>query len=236
MSGHSHFATIKHKKEAEDKKRGKVFSKLSRLISMAAREGKNPEKNTKLKQAIDEARKFNMPNDNIERAIKRGSGEIEGRNLQEVVYEALTPEGVKMIIEGITDNKNRTFTAVKQALLKYKGKIADEGSLKWLFERKGLIILKNPPKNEELELKIIDSGAEDFKWTGEENVEITTKPEELEKVKEKLKKEGIEIESSSLGWEPKEKVEVKNKEKYQNLFEDLLNEDDVQEIYSNIKM
>jgi len=236
MSGHSHFATIKHKKEAEDKKRGKIFSKLSRLISMAAREGKNPEKNTKLKQAIDEARKFNMPNDNIERAIKRGSGEIEGRDLQEVIYEALAPEGVKMIIEGITDNKNRTFTAIKQVLLKYKGKIAGEGSLKWLFERKGLIILENPLKNEELELKIIDSGAEDFKWTEEGNIEITTKPEELEKVKEKLKKEGIEIESSSLGWEPKEEVEVKNKEKYQNLFEDLLNEDDVQEIYSNIKM
>lgn len=137
MSGHSHWATIKHKKGAADEKRGQVFSKLARMITVAAREGGgNPENNPKLRAAIEKAKSLNMPSENIERAIKRGTGELEGAKLEEVIFEAYGPGGIAIIIEGITDNKNRALNEIKQILNQNGGKLVGEGGARWLFERK----------------------------------------------------------------------------------------------------
>ena len=143
MSGHSHFSSIKHKKEITDKKRGQIFSKLSKEISIAAKErGGNPETNTKLRLVIEKTKEWNLPKENIERAIKRGTGELVGGKLEEVLFEAYGPDGIAIIIEGITDNKNRALSEVKQVLSQNNGKLADTGSVKWLFERKGVITLR----------------------------------------------------------------------------------------------
>lgn len=243
MSGHSHWAGIKHKKQAEDQKRGKIFSKLSRMISVAAREGADPEMNPKLRQALEEAKAFNMPKENIERAIKRGTGELEGAKLEEVSYEAFGPGGVAIIIEGITDNKNRTFQEVKQILQKYSGKLAESGAVKWLFARKGAITInpniQNSMSKEDLELKAIEAGAEDIYWHKTEDLlDIYTKPEELDKVKKNLEAQGIKIESASLDWVPREPIEVndKDREELTKLFEELDENDAVQNIYSTLEI
>jgi len=243
MSGHSHWAGIKHKKQAEDQKRGKIFSKLSRMISVAAREGTDPEMNPKLRQALEEAKSFNMPKENIERAIKRGIGELEGTKLEEVNYEAFGPGGVAIIIEGITDNKNRTFQEIKQVLQKYNGKLVESGAVKWLFTRKGAITINPNDQNsitkEDLELKAIEVGAEDIYWHKTENLlDIYTKPEELDKVKKNLEAQGIKIESVSLDWVPKDPIEVneKDREILNKLFEELDENDAVQNIYSNLEV
>lgn len=242
MSGHSHSKTILHKKQITDAKRGKIFSKLSRQISVATREGGgNPETNPKLRLAIEQARTFNMPSGNIERAIKRGTGELEGAKLEEVTYEAYGPGGIAIIVEGITDNKNRALGEVKQILAQAGGKLADAGSVQWLFERKGVIevrSMKYEDKNkEDLELLTIDAGAEDFRWR-DNFLEIYTKVEDLEKVKKNLEDQGIKIESTSLDWVAKEEIELpeKDKEKCQKLFEALDESETVQEIYSNLKL
>jgi len=178
MSGHSHWAGIKHKKSITDAKRGKIFSKISRLISMAAKEkGGDPETNPKLKLAIEKAREANMPKDNVEKAIKRGTGQLEGAKMEEVIYEAYGPAGLALIIEGITDNKNRTLAEIKHILNRFGGKLTEAGSVKYLFDRKG----------------------ED--------------------------------------WQPKYPLEVdqKTKEQLEKLFEALDENEDIQEIYSNLK-
>ena len=243
MSGHSHWSSIKHKKGIEDQKRGKVFSKIARIISVAARKGTNPEKNSELRQALEEAKSLNVPKENIERAIKKGSGELEGEKLEEIEYEAFGPKGVTLIIEGITDNKNRTLSEIRQILQKYEGKLAETGSVKWLFEKKGTITIslesQEKTNKESLELKAIEAGAEDIYWHEAESIlTIYTKPENLDKVKKTLENNNIEIESSILEWTSKEEVEIseRNKEKIQNLFEELSENDAVQDIYSNLKI
>ena len=238
MSGHSHWASIKHKKGAADVKRGQAFSKMARVITIAAKEkGGDPDTNPSLRLAIDQAKKLNMPKDNIERAVKKGTGELVGEKLEEVIFEAYGPEGIAIIIEGITDNKNRAFGEVKNILTKYNGKIASEGSVRWMFERKGVMSVNNEQKTankDELELTIIEAGADDIGW--EENIIfIYSKPEELEQVRKTLEEKGIEIESSSLGWIAKEAVELKKKDSLEKLFEALDDQDDVQNIYSNLK-
>jgi len=244
MSGHSHAKTILHKKQITDAKRGKIFSKLSRQISVARREGgANPEMNPKLRLAIEQARSFAMPKDNIERAIKRGSGELKGAKLEEVIFEAYGPEGIAIIIEGITDNKNRALAEIKQTLNQYKGKLVGEGSVKWMFERKGVITLgmRNQGEygnnKEELELLAIEVGADDIFWHND-ILDIYTKIEDLEKVKKNLEEKGIKIESATLDWVAKEQIEVgeKEKETCQKLFEALDENEAVQEIYSNLKI
>ena len=238
MSGHSHWHGIRYKKELEDKKRAKIFSKISRQIAVAAREGKDPETNPKLRMAIEMAKEFNMPNENIERAIKRGSGEIEGEKLEEVTFECLGPGNVAIIIEGITDNKNRTLSEIKQILQKEGGKLADEGSLRWQFKRMGTIRVNAQNVNkEDLELLAIDLGAQDFKWRNS-MLEIYTKPENLERIKSKLEERKIPIESAQLEWVPEQEIEVSKKEKeaLERLFEALDENDAVQEIYSNLKI
>jgi YebC/PmpR family DNA-binding regulatory protein len=238
MSGHSHFATIKHKKGVADEKRGKAFSKMARVISVAAKEGGgDPDSNYKLRMVIDQARGINMPKDNIERAIKKGTGELAGEKLEAVTFEAYGPGKIAIIIEGITDNKNRTLGEVKQILIKYNGKLAGEGSVRWMFERKGAIIIDGSQKpKEELELIAIDAGAEDILEHDDGFIDIYTKPEDLEKVKKNLEEKEIKIESSSLDWVAKEKVTTENKESCEKLFEALDDNDAVQDIYSNLKL
>ncbi len=242
MSGHSHAKTIKHQKNLTDQKRGQVFSKMARVISVAVKEkGPNPETNNKLKVAIEQAKQFNLPKENIERAIKKGTGELAGESLESIIVEAYGPGGIAIIIEGIADNKNRALGEIKQTLSQYGGKIANEGSVRWMFDRKGCITLRianqyeytDKPK-EELELMAIEAGAEDVYW--HENVlDIYTKPDELERTKKLLEEKGIKIESASLDWTAKEEISVdeKTKETCQKLFEDLDELDSVQEIYYN---
>jgi YebC/PmpR family DNA-binding regulatory protein len=243
MSGHSHWKSIKHTKEASDKKRGQVFSKLSRQISVATKEGGGDLKtNATLRLAIEKAKQFNLPKENIEKAIKKGTGQLEDVKLENVAYEAYGPGGIAIIIEGITDNKNRALGEIKQILVQHNGKLADTGSMQWLFERKGVasIQITNDYKytnREELELKVIDAGAEDFCWRDENALEIYTKVEDLERVKKSLEAQGLKIESASLDWVAKEEIGLpeKDKEKCQKLFEALDESETVQEIYSNLK-
>lgn len=243
MSGHSHWAGIKHQKGIADAKRSAGFSKLGREIMVAARQGKDPVFNSRLRIAIEKAKAFNMPTENIERAIKRGSGEIAGENLEEFIFEAFGPAGIAIIIEGITDNRNRTLGEIKQILNQNGGKLASEGSVKWLFERKGAIVV-NPTEQagsftnkEELELVAIEAGAQDVYWH-ENLLDIYTRAEELEKVKKNLEEKGIKISSASLDWVAKEEIPLDEESKLacQKIFEILDENDSVQEIYSNIKL
>ena len=253
MSGHSHAKTVARTKEANNQKKGQIFSKLARLITIAARDGTDPATNYKLRQALEEARKFSMPKENIERAIKKGSGETDGEQLAEVFYEALGPNNAALILEGITDNKNRALGEVRQILQKHNFKLANEGSVKWQFEQRGIIVISpksttqitdealNSKQKEELELLAIEAGAEDIKWfqeEGEDYLEINTKPEELEKIKKALEGKGLPVESSSLGWVAKEEIEVLagDKEKLERLFEELDDSETIQNIYSNLKI
>jgi len=244
MSGHSHAKTIKHKKEITDKKRGQIFSKMARLITVAVKSGgPNPETNSKLKLAVETARSFNLPSENIERAIKKGAGDLEGEKLEEVMYEAYGPGGVAILIEGIVDNKNRALSEVKQVLTRYNGKLVNEGAIKWMFERKGCITLNLPSQKEEfqgrekLELTVIEAGAEDFFWY-DDDLDVYFKVEDLEAAKKNLQEKGLVIESAVLDWRPKERIELteKDKEACQKLFEFLDELDSVQDVYSNSKL
>jgi len=245
MSGHSHAKTVKRVKDANDAKRSKMFSKMARLISIAAKDGGDPESNSKLKQAIEVAKSVNTPKDNIERAIKKGTGELEGEILEQVTYECLGPDGVSIIIEGITDNKNRTLAEVKQILQKYSFKLAGEGSVKWAFDQKGMINVKiiyddRTDNEENLELLAIEAGAMDIQTKDceeEKYMKIITNPEELEQIKQNIANQGIEIEAASLDWIAKEQIEINENlnEKCENLFCDLDNNDAVQSVYSNLK-
>lgn len=238
MSGHSHFKTIKAQKEIADAKKGKIFSKMGRLITIAAKEkGGDPITNPKLKVAIEQAKKFNMPKENIERAIKKGTGELAGEALEEVSFEGFGPGGISLIVEGITDNKNRTLGEIKVALNQNGGKLAGEGAVRWMFDRKGAITISGEGKTkEELELLAIESGADDVYWH-ENMLDVYTKPEELEKVKKTLEEKQAKIDSASLDWVAKEEVKIseKDKEQAQKLFEALDENDSVNDIYSNLK-
>jgi len=242
MSGHSHAKKIKHQKAITDQKRGQIFSKMSRVISVAVKEGgSNPESNPKLGVAMEMAKRLNLPKENIERAIRRGTGEeAANEKLEEVSFEAFGPEGIAIIIEGITDNKNRTLGEIKQILNQNNGKLVGEGAVRWLFEKRGVIIMnldsQAPKTKEELELTVIEAGAEDVRWY-DNDLEVYTKPEDLEKTKKKLEEKGIKIESTSLDWVAKEEVSLNEdkKESCQKLFEDLDENDSVQDVYSNLK-
>ncbi len=239
MSGHSHFKTVAATKNANDAKKGKIFSKMGRVITIAAKEkGGDPTKNPQLKAVIEKAKEFNMPKENIERAIKKGTGELAGEALEEVAFEGLGQGGIAVIIEGITDNKNRTLGEIKGILGQYEGKMAGEGSVRWMFDRKGLVIvnIEGKPK-EELELLAIEAGADDI-VLNKNVLEVFTQPELLESVKKNLEEKGLKIESYSLGWFAKEEITLDEKatQKAQKLFEALDENDAVQDIYSNAKL
>lgn len=237
MSGHSHAKTVMGTKMANAAKKGKIFSKFGRLITIAAKSGGDPTINSKLKVAIDQAKSFNMPKENIERAIKKGTGELAGESLEEFSYEGFGPGGTALIIDGITDNSNRTLGEIKAILNQNGGKMAGEGAVRWMFERKGaIIVLPEGKLKEDLEMTVIEAGADDVKWLSDK-LEIYTRPEDLEKVKKQLEEKQIKIESAGLDYIAKEEVELSEKDKSQaeKLFEALDENDAVNEIYSNIK-
>ena len=238
MSGHSHAKTVAHKKGIADVKRSKIFSKMASEIGIAAKGGGDPIANPRLRIAIERARSFNMPTANIERAIKRGTGEEQGAALEEVLFEGYGPENIAVLVEGITDNKNRTLGEVKQVFEKHRGKLAGEGAVRWMFQRRGTIALTPTDKSkEDLELLSIEAGAEDLYWKEDNTLEVYTKPALVEQVKKVLEEQGVLVESALLEWIPKERVALsqKDKETAEKLFLALDESEAVQEIYSNLK-
>ncbi len=243
MSGHSHARTVKHKKDLNAQKRSRIFSKVNRLITVAIREGgPNIETNTKLRIAVDTARSFNMPKDNIEKVIKKNSGELTGEKLEEVFFEAYGPGGIAILIEGITDNKNRTLGEVKKTIKAFNGKMVGEGAIRWMFERKGcitIILEKQTEANQDkdsLELIVIEAGADDVEWS-DDSLYVYVAMEALEETKKALEEKEVEVESSNLEWKAKEDVEVDESQKASclKLFDALDDSDDIQDTYSNLK-
>jgi len=238
MSGHSHAKTVMATKTANDAKKGKIYSKYGRLITIAAKDGGDPEKNSKLKAVIEQAKGANMPKENIERAIKKGTGELAGENLEEVSYEGFGPAGIALVITGITDNTNRTLGEVRSILNQNGGKMAGEGAVRWMFENKGIINVSPDEKTpkDELELLAIELGADDVSSYGD-TLDIYTKPENLETIKKALEDKQVKINSSSIDFIAKEEVTLteREKEQAQRLFDALDENDAVNNIYSNIK-
>lgn len=236
MSGHSHYSNIKHKKEKKDKKRAKKFSKFSQQITTAAREGGgDPEKNTELKSIIEKARNEDMPKENIERAIKKGTGELEGETVEKVMFGAYGPGGVAILLQGETDNRNRTLSEIKQTLKQNEGELAETDSVRWLFEERGVVVIDVEEQDkEEVELKAIEAGADDI-TTEEDRIKIYTTLEDLEQVKEELS--DYDIESSGIRWTPKKTAEAdeEQQEKIKNLVEELRDNSEIQSVYSNLE-
>lgn len=236
MSGHSKWSKIKRQKGVDDAKRGQVFTKIAREIILAARQGgPRPEGNVRLRLAIQKARDNNMPHDNIERAIKKGSGELEGATLTEAVFEGYGPSGVAILVETMSDNRNRTLQEIRNAFSKHGGNLAESGAVSWLFDRRGVITVQPESLNpDDVGLMSIDAGAEDVK-VEKGFMEIYTRPEELEKVRLALAEKNIPISSSELQMVPKTMAELEEKAAIQTLkLLDKLEElDDVQHVYSN---
>jgi len=232
MSGHSKWATTKRQKEVTDSKRSGLFTKLAKFITIAARDGGDPEANFKLRMAIDRAKKFSLPKDNIERAIKSGTGELKGEIMEEITYEAYGPEGVALLVETITDNKNRTVGEIKHALSKHGGNLSGSGSVLWMFERKGVIYLETNKVDEGQELIIIDAGAEDI-ITSEDGVVIYTKDSDLNLVKQKIESANLSINDTGIEFIAKDEVSPPDTEKIVRLIEALDDLDDVQNVYTN---
>jgi YebC/PmpR family DNA-binding regulatory protein len=238
MSGHSHWAGIKQRKGVNDAKKANVFTKYGRLIAIAAKQGGgNPDHNFSLRLAIDQARSVNMPKDTIERAIKKGTGELkEGAEIEEVIYEGYGPGNVAMLVKTATDNRNRTYSEVRNIFTKSGGKLASEGSVKFMFRQVGNIEIPAAGKNvDDIEMAAIEAGAEDTIYAGD-FVTVYTKVEDLQKVKENLDKAGIEIDGAGLVWAPLQKNVLGQEDKldYEKLLEKLDEHDDVQEIYDNL--
>ncbi|MEJ5351575.1 MAG: YebC/PmpR family DNA-binding transcriptional regulator [Melioribacteraceae bacterium] len=236
MSGHSKWATIKRKKAALDAKKGKLFTKLIKEITIAARHGGgDPEGNPRLRLAIDNAKAANMPAENIERAIKKATGELEGATYYEVIYEGYGPGGVALMVEAATDNKNRTVAEIRHIFSRNGGSLGESNSVAWMFERKGIITVKREGKSEDEMLEIIlEAGADDLQ-TEEEFFEVTTSLESFDKVRKALAEKKLTIENASLQWVAKNNVSVNGEdaEKLMKLIESLEDCDDVQNVYSN---
>lgn len=234
MSGHSKWATIKRAKGAADAKRSQVFTKLAMAVAVAARAGADPTMNFKLRLAIDRAREANMPKNNIDRAIKRGSGAEGGEQLEEIAYEGYGPGGVAFMIETVTNNKNRTSSNLRHILDKFGGRLAESGSVSWQFAHKSLLITPLPKDKDALELLLIEAGAEDIQEV-EEQLIITAEPNALEQLKETLKKSNAEIAYSNVELVSSNKVNVDEatRAKLVELREALEADDDVTGIYDN---
>ena len=239
MAGHSKWANIKHRKGAQDAKRGKVFTKIIKEITVAARlSGGDLEANPRLRRAVSNARSNNMPQDNISRAIKKGTGELEGVNYEEMIYEAYGPIGIAIYMEVITDNKNRTVSELRHILNKNNGSLAEPGSVSWMFKRVGMIILVSSLPDEDTLLNdILESGANDFEINDNEAY-VSTEQNELMVVKENLEKRGYNIKSSELIMSPNslQSVDIENADKVLNLMEIIDNHDDVNQVYSNFSI
>jgi YebC/PmpR family DNA-binding regulatory protein len=238
MSGHSKWSTIKHKKGAADAKRGQLFSKLSRAIIVAAREGgPDPDANLALQNAIEKARSYSMPKDNIERAIARGSGaDADADAYETVVYEGYGPAGVAVLVEALTDNRNRTAAEVRHTFSKHDGNLGTTGAVAWLFERRGLVVVDADSTDEdELTLAAAEGGAEDVTRDGS-SFQVVSTPEDLNAVRSTIEEAGIEVRSAESTMVPKTTVEVEDEavaRKLVRLMDALEANDDVQDVYAN---
>jgi len=236
MSGHSKWASIKHKKAAADSKRGRVFTKVIRDLAIAARQGGgDPDVNPQLRKAISDAKSVNMPSDNIKRAILKGTGQLEGTTYEEMTYEGYGPGGVAIFIEVLTDNKNRTVSEIRHLFTKHGGNMGESGCVSWMFQRKGYIIVEKSRAEEDTLLEIIlDAGAEDMSEEGD-NYEIFTPPDAYDAVLEALKAKEIEIEDSNLAYIPQNYVKLEGKRAQQalKLMEILEEHDDAQNVWAN---
>jgi YebC/PmpR family DNA-binding regulatory protein len=236
MSGHSKWASIKHKQAATDSKRGKIFTKIIRELSVAARSGGgDPDTNARLRKAIADSKAVNMPADNIKRAILKGTGQLEGASFDETTYEGYGPGGVAIYLEVLTDNKNRTVSELRHIFTKNGGRMGESGCVAWMFKRKGYIVIDKTKAAEDKLLDVaLSSGAEDLEEDGS-NWEIFTPPDSYEAVVESIKKNDIEIDTSSLGYIPQNYVKLEGKQAQQllRLMEELEDHDDVQHVWAN---
>jgi YebC/PmpR family DNA-binding regulatory protein len=236
MSGHSKWASIKHKKGAADAKRGKLFTKIIKEITTAAKlGGGDPTGNPRLRKAMDDAKAANMPADNIKRAILKGTGQLEGVSYEEMSYEGYGPGGVAIYIETLTDNKNRTVSEVRHIFSKHGGNLGESGSVSWIFQRKGYIVVEQSQASEDDLMDIIlEAGAEDMKEDGN-NYEIFTSPEDYEAVDQTLKDKGIEAAISTLSMVPQNYVQLEGKKAEQclKLMDALEDQDDAQHVWAN---
>jgi len=236
MSGHSKWATIKHKKAATDARRGKMFTKLIRELTIAARvSGGDPDTNPRLRTAIAAAKNENMPNDNIERAIQRGTGGLEGESLEEVMFEGYGPGGVGVLVQVVTSNRNRIVSEIRHIFSKNGGNMAETGAVGWMFNRKGDIVVPKELADEDKMLSIVlDAGAEDLRDDGS-SWEVISPPEATEKVRDALVAAGINPSSSEVSWLPQNYVKLAGAQAQQMLrmVEALEDHDDIQHVYAN---
>ncbi|MFW6160231.1 MAG: YebC/PmpR family DNA-binding transcriptional regulator [Acidobacteriota bacterium] len=236
MSGHSKWHSIKHKKAAQDAKRGKIFTKIIRELSVAARAGGgDPDANPRLRKAIADAKAVNMPADNIKKAIMKGTGQLEGTTYEEMSYEGYGPSGVAIYVETLTDNKNRTVSELRHIFSKNGGNIGESGCVSWMFKRKGYIVVEKTQASEDKLLDIIlEAGAEDLREDGS-SYEIFTPPKSYEEVVDSLKENNISISVSNLGYIPKNYIKLEGKQAQQllRLIDELEDHDDVQNVWAN---
>ncbi|MGO1368070.1 YebC/PmpR family DNA-binding transcriptional regulator [Senegalia sp. (in: firmicutes)] len=241
MAGHSKWANIKHRKGRQDAKKGKIFTKLARSITVAVKEGgDDPEYNTELANAIEKAKTENMPNDNIDRAIKKGSGDLDGVTYEEITYEGYGPNGVAVMVECLTDNKNRTAADVRHFFSKYNGNLGATGCVSFMFDRKGILLIEKNDHidEEELMMNSIEAGAEDFQ-AEDEYFEITTSPEDFKDVRENLKSMGYKFSTAEVSFIAQNETKLDDEKDLKNmekLIDNLEDHDDVQEVHHNWDM
>ena len=237
MSGHSKWSTIKRKKASTDAKRGQVFTRLARELSIVAREGGgDPDSNFRLRLVMDKAKQANMPKDNIERAIKRGTGELKGEVLEELMYEGYAPNGIALLLDTLTDNRNRTVSDIRRVLTRHGGKLAETGAVGYLFEQQGFISAEAGDADpEELALLVIDEGDLDVNIDNG-TLEIYTDPKDLQRLKETLEAQDIELNAADLIMTPKPMTELSESDtfKVMRIIEALEELDDVQQVFSNL--
>ena len=238
MAGHSKWANIKHKKAAQDAKKGKVFTKIIKELTIVSRDGgSDPDSNPRLRQAISLAKSANMPNDTIERAIKKGAGELDGINYEEILYEGYGPGGIAIIMNALTDNRNRTVAEIRHLMNKYGGNLGEAGSVSWMFRHKGQIIIDATSINEDTFVEnVIDLEIEDLQ-TQKLEFTILTKPSDLFQIVDQIEKKGYPIKSSTLEYIAKSYVKIEKSmvDKVITLMDCLDSHDDVQNIYSNLE-
>ena len=237
MAGHSHWAGIKHKKAANDAKRGKMWSKIARMIIVAAKAGGgDPAQNLALRYAVDKGKQANMPKDTIEKAIKKGTGELGAVNYEDVLYEGYAPGGIAIMIDGLTDNRNRTAPEIKKIFEKRGGSLGASGCVNWMFDKKGVFLVNTEAVSEDDLMDIVlEAGADDMENLGEV-YEITCQPGAFEAIKGALEAKEIPVESADVSMVPQNTIEIKDADtakKILNMMEDFEDHDDVQNVYAN---
>lgn len=236
MSGHSHWATIKRRKGIQDQKRGKIFSKLAKAISLAACHGTDPEKNFKLRLLMEKAKQVNMPKENISRAIEKGSGQGETSKLEEIIYEGYGPQGVAVIAEAVTDNRNRTTAEIKNIFERGGGSLASPGAVSFQFKNAGLIVVKKEKKVDDQILKLMDFKVDDVE-EAEDGIEVYTSPAQLNEIKNEILKAGFEVVAAELTKKPQALIKLAaegQQAKVIKLLESLEEHEDIQKVYANL--